>query len=151
MNAFVYEQLQRSTMLRGISHITLAVRDLDQSSRFYVDVLQCRLVARWPRGAYLVAGDTWLALALDSEARDAGLPECTHIAFSVHEADFPAVSQRIRDSGARIWRENASEGESIYFEDPNGHKLEIHVGDLESRLAAIRENPRPGLEMLGDA
>ena len=107
-----------------------------------------RLIARWPRGAYLVAGDVWLALVLDSGTRPAALPEYTHIAFSVTSDEFPVVSQRIRNSGARIWKQNESEGASLYFEDPNGHKLEVHVGNLKSRLISARKDPWPGLEIL---
>ena len=135
-------------MVKGLNHITLAVRDVEESCRFYTDVLRCRLIARWARGAYLVAGDVWIALILDPKTRPAALPEYTHIAFSLDDSDFPAVSQRICDSGARIWKENESEGASLYFEDPNGHKLEVHVGDLRSRLADVRQNPWPGLEIL---
>ncbi|HEX5514181.1 MAG TPA: glutathione transferase, partial [Gammaproteobacteria bacterium] len=46
-----------------------------------------------------------------------------------------------------IWKDNKSEGDSLYFLDPDGHKLEIHVGDLESRLAALREKPYEGLQL----
>jgi catechol 2,3-dioxygenase-like lactoylglutathione lyase family enzyme len=125
-------------MIHGINHITLAVRDLEESCRFYTEVLECTLATRWPKGAYLLAGDVWLTLSLDPRARHAALPECTHIAFSIDEEGFGSVSTRIKGSGARIWKENESEGASLYFEDPNGHKLELHVGDLESRLAALR-------------
>jgi catechol 2,3-dioxygenase-like lactoylglutathione lyase family enzyme len=135
-------------MIKGLNHITLAVRDLEESFRFYTDVLQCRLIARWDRGAYLIAGDVWVALMLDPRTRPESLPEYTHIAFSLDVDDFSVVSQRIRDSGAQIWKENESEGASLYFEDPNGHKLEIHVGDLNSRLVDARQNPWPCLEIL---
>ena len=134
-------------MVEGLNHITLAVRNLEDSCLFYADILRCRLVARWPKGAYLVAGDIWIALVLDPETRPAALPEYTHIAFTVDVDDFPIVSQRIRDSGAPIWKENESEGASLYFEDPNGHKLEIHVGNLRSRLVDARESSWPGLEI----
>ena len=49
-------------MITGINHITLAVRDAEVSFEFYRDVLGFRPLARWPTGAYLLAGDVWLAL-----------------------------------------------------------------------------------------
>ena len=36
---------------------------------------------------------------------------------------------------------------SLYFLDPNGHKLEIHVSDLAARLRAARQDPWEGLEL----
>jgi catechol 2,3-dioxygenase-like lactoylglutathione lyase family enzyme len=135
-------------MITGCNHITLSVHDMAASLRFYGDVLGLRLVARWPRGAYFSAGDLWLALTLDVQARGAPLPEYTHVAFTVAPPDFDALAARIRDSGARIWQENQSEGESLYFLDPTGHKLEIHASDLATRLRSARESPWPGLEIL---
>ena len=133
-------------MIEGMNHLTLAVRDMSESFRFYSAVLGFNPVARWPEGAYLRAGDLWLALVVDPGTRRKALPEYTHVAFSVSESDFPALRDRIVSSGARIWKENESEGPSLYFEDPNGHKLEIHVGDLESRLRDAKADPWPGLE-----
>ena len=135
-------------MVKGLNHITLAVRDLEESCSFYQDVLRCRLIARWDSGAYLVAGDVWGALVLDPKTRPEALPDYTHIAVSINDDDFPVVSKRIRDSGARIWKVNESEGPSLDFEDPTGHKLEVHVGALQARLADARQNPWPCLEIL---
>jgi len=56
------------------------------------------------------------------------------------------MSERIKKSGADIWQENRTEGDSLYFVDPNGHKLEIHASDLETRLKIFKENPWDGLE-----
>ena len=133
-------------MITGISHITLSVRDLEESGAFYTQVLGFRPVARWPTGAYLLAGDVWMALVVDERLREGALPEYTHLAFAVSQQDFADLSQRIRRSGAEIWQDNRSEGASLYFVDPNGHKWEIHAGDLETRLRAAREDPWPGLE-----
>jgi catechol 2,3-dioxygenase-like lactoylglutathione lyase family enzyme len=131
-------------MIIGINHVTLSVRDLEKSLEFYREVLGFRVAARWGKGAYLLAGDLWVALLVDPSARESSLPEYTHVAFSVSMENFDAIVERIRTSGARIWRENESEGPSLYFEDPNGHKLEVHVGTLESRIRSVNENPVSG-------
>jgi catechol 2,3-dioxygenase-like lactoylglutathione lyase family enzyme len=132
----------------GLSHLTLAVRSVERSFEFYVGTLGCQPVARWPVGAYLTAGGVWLALVEDKETRSGPLPEYTHFAFQVSAEAFAVLGQRIRSSGTRIFQENETEGDSLYFQDPDGHKLEIHVGDLQSRLDSARQHPWPGLEIL---
>jgi hypothetical protein len=68
-------------------------------------------------------------------------PEYSHIAFSEPAAGFDNAAAQIRSSGARIWKENESEGPSLYFLDPDGHKLEIHIGDWRTRLGAMKKDP----------
>lgn len=43
---------------------------------------------------------------------------------SLSPVDFVAVVARIRAAGASEWKDSSSEGESLYFLDPNGHRLE---------------------------
>lgn len=133
-------------MITGVNHITLSVRDAEESFAFYTQVLGFRPVSRWPTGAYLMAGDTWLALHLDDRVRADALPEYTHLAFTVAGHDFERLSQRITGSGAETWQANRTEGESLYFLDPNGHKLEIHASDLATRISTAKEDPWDGLE-----
>ncbi|NBC17248.1 MAG: DUF3224 domain-containing protein [Bacteroidetes bacterium] len=132
-------------MITEINHLTLAVRDLEVSFRFYADVLGLRPVVRWEKGAYLTVGACWLALALDPHVRSEPLPESTHAAFGVAESDFDALVERLCTAGVERWKTNRSEGASFYFLDPDGHKLEIHVGSLTSRLSAFEKVPPPGL------
>ena len=128
-------------MVRGINHATLSVRDLEVSFAFYVNVLGMRPVARWYKGAYLEAGPDWVCLTLDDRTRSGSLPEYTHLAFTVDESEFSVVVERLRETGAECWQENRSPGDSFYFLDPNGHKLEIHVADLQTRLRTLEEKP----------
>jgi len=133
-------------MINGINHITLSVKDAERSFIFYTKILGFKPIAKWPRGSYLLAGDTWIALHNDGKTRCEKLPEYTHIAFSVSRDDFQKMKDKIIESGAEVWQDNKSEGESLYFVDPNGHRLEIHATDLASRIKAAKANPWEGLE-----
>jgi len=121
-------------MITGINHITLAVRDIDESFKFYADVLGFKPIQKSSMSAYLLAGDTWIALIKDQNARREHLPEYTHTAFTVAQRDFETMRERISKSGAVEWQKNRTEGDSFYFVDPNGHKFEIHVSDLKTRI-----------------
>jgi glutathione S-transferase fosA5 len=132
-------------MITGLNHLTLGVADLERAFGFYVEVLGCRAAARWNRGAYVVAGNAWLCLSLDERDGSSSPPGYTHIAFSVEATRFAEARERLIEAGVREWKENRSEGDSFYFLDPDGHRLELHVGDLASRLAACRQNPYEGM------
>lgn len=133
-------------MIQGINHITLSVRDIEQSFSFYTAVLGMKPLAKWPKGAYLLAGDMWLALVVDEDARKRPLSEYSHIAFTVSPEDFTQMSQQIIQNNTILWQENKTEGDSLYFLDPTGHKLEIHASDLITRLQTAQERPWPGLK-----
>jgi catechol 2,3-dioxygenase-like lactoylglutathione lyase family enzyme len=62
-------------VISGLNHITLSVRNIDRSFRFYVDTLGAKPLARWSKGAYPLAGDAWLCLALDALMRSSPPPE----------------------------------------------------------------------------
>lgn len=128
-------------MIQGINHITLSVRSLGDSFTFYEKVLGFKPLMKKAKSAYFLAGDLWFCIEEDPTVRTQALPEYTHIAFSVAQKNFSLISKRIENSGAHIFKGNKSEGDSIYFLDPNGHKLEVHVGDVNSRLARYRGQP----------
>jgi catechol 2,3-dioxygenase-like lactoylglutathione lyase family enzyme len=132
-------------MVIGINHITLSIADVERSFTFYTSILGFQPIAKWPKGAYLLAGDTWIALVADAHTRPAPLPEYTHLAFSVSQQHFGPLSEHIRTAGAAIWQENWTEGDSLYFLDPDGHKLEIHASDLATRIATAKAQPWDGL------
>ncbi|MFK8002911.1 MAG: VOC family protein [Polyangiales bacterium] len=133
--------------LLGINHITFAVRSLEPSFRFYVDVLGAKPRARWKRGAFLTLGGTWLAL-LVGEPEVVNEDNYSHIAYSVAPSAFAALDARIRAAGTHLWSENQTAGDSLYFSDPDGHRLEIHASDLEARLDAMDQKPPEGYRRL---
>lgn len=133
--------------VRGLNHVTLAVTDLGRSVAFYRDLLGCELRASWSDGAYLEAGSLWLCLSLDPTAASKNQADYTHYAFDVAPEHFEPLSARVRQH-AVIWKDNRSEGESLYFLDPDGHRLELHIGSLASRLSHYRQDPSKGVIIL---
>ncbi|MCF3095780.1 fosfomycin resistance glutathione transferase [Aeromonas australiensis] len=129
-------------MLSGLNHLTLATGNLERSFRFYVDVLGFHPKVRWARGAYLTLGELWLCLSSDS-AKPA--KDYSHVALSISEEHFPEFCARLRQAGIEEWKTNSSEGDSFYLKNPDGHQLEIHVGDLASRLDSLKTRPYEGL------
>lgn len=130
-------------MLTAMNHITFAVTNIDKSFAFYRDVIGLRPLVLWDKGAYFLVGDEddgfWFCLNVDEKREPAAC--YTHYAFSVSPENFERAVQKISDSGAVIFKDNTSLGNSLYFLDPDGHKLEIHVGDWHTRIEAKKENP----------
>ncbi|MDW7662757.1 MAG: VOC family protein [Bacillota bacterium] len=127
-------------MINGVNHITFAVSDLEKSLEFYVNLLDLRLVGKWNHGAYLLAGNQWIALNVDGSIIEESKSDYTHVAFNVLSTDFHKLKDKLEDAGVKSFRLNSSEGESFYFLDPDGHKLELHYNNLEDRLKWAREN-----------
>ncbi|MCC5990946.1 MAG: VOC family protein [Rhodobacteraceae bacterium] len=124
----------------GLNHVTLVVSDLPRALEFYCGVLGCVARLTSARGAYLGAGDLWLCLEL---GHPIARGDDTHLALSCAPQDFPTLAQRITDAAPQ-WKQNRSEGASVYFLDPDGHKLELHLGNMATRLAHCRHNPPQG-------
>lgn len=131
-------------MTNGVNHITIAVSELDRSFDFYVDLLKLKPHARWNGGAYLTSGELWICLSCDSTS-PAG--DYSHIAFDVSPEEFDRVAGQLRTARVTEWKDNRSEGNSVYFLDPDGHKLEIHCGTLQDRLASLIHSPYDGLQL----
>ena len=133
-------------MLIGLNHLTLSTLDIEQSFNFYQNILACKPLAKWKRGAYLLAGDLWLCLSLDlSVDRKLISQEYTHYAFSIEPKQFEYYRQNIEKLKLRLWKNNTSEGDSLYILDPDNHKLELHIGNWQTRIKAIKKDPYEGI------
>ena len=132
-------------MITQLNHITLAVSNLERSMLFYTDVLGLKGHVRWEKGAYLTVGSLWICLSVEPVCEKA---DYTHFAFEVSDEDFDSVCADLKSKDVTEWKQNTSEGRSLYILDPDGHKLEIHVGGLDERLASLREKPYSKLQWL---
>lgn len=127
-------------MINGVNHITFAISDLEKSINFYSKILDLKLVAHWDKGAYLMAGNMWIALNVDKKAQVTTYTDYTHIAFNVLSTEYSKMKQQLEEAGVRVFKDNTSEGDSFYFLDPDGHKLELHYNSIEERLKWASEN-----------
>lgn len=122
------------SVITGLNHLTLSVRDLDRSVSFYSELLGFSVRMRGPTSVYLEAGALWLALVVDGAVRPGPLPEYSHVALSVDAAELRPLAERLKAAGVVSWQESERD-DSFYFLDPDNHKLELHSGNLQSRLA----------------
>jgi catechol 2,3-dioxygenase-like lactoylglutathione lyase family enzyme/uncharacterized protein YunC (DUF1805 family) len=124
--------------VKSIDHVTLVVKDLARSRRFYVDVLGMREVPRPAfsfAGSWYQAGATQIHLILEFEGSGpAGnlLPEnrrssrTQHIAFAVDDAE--AALARLRElqvpvlSGPKPRPDGYMQ---VFVMDPDGHVIEL--------------------------
>lgn len=128
--------------MKGISHLTFIVRDLDRMATFLCDGLGAHEVYdssshnfSLSREKFFVLGDAWLA-AMEGEP-PAGR-SYQHVAFAVNEPDIPVYQARLEALGVEIRPPRSrveGEGLSLYFYDFDNHLFELHTGTLEQRLA----------------
>src|SRR5690606_35768770 len=120
-----------------------SVSDLEKSIAFYEQVFGAKLLVKGRSTAYFDLQGLWLALNLEKDIPRNEIKESyTHIAFTIDEADFDNIYNRLNSLGVNILpgRPRAKEDKkSIYFTDPDGHKFEFHTGTLADRLTYYKQ------------
>jgi catechol 2,3-dioxygenase-like lactoylglutathione lyase family enzyme len=113
------------------NHTILSAHDSEMSAAFLAEMLGLPAPARW--GPFMVV-KTANGANLDYMDID-GEVEPQHYAFLVDESEFDDIFKRIRERKLPYWADPAQSqagqinhhdgGRGLYFEDPNGHLLEI--------------------------
>jgi catechol-2,3-dioxygenase len=121
---------QQIPQLIGVGHAGLSARDPAATAEFYRDVLGLEVVGTSQAGTPLGAA-AFLSAHPDRLSIDLALfanPAIQHTAFAVESlADLRAFRERVIAAGVPIKMAlNHGVSLSLYFEDPEGHVLEIY-------------------------
>jgi catechol 2,3-dioxygenase-like lactoylglutathione lyase family enzyme len=118
-------------MTVNLNHTIVAARNKQASAQFLADILGLRVSPQF--GPFLPV-DIPNGVTLDYMETDGAIAS-QHYAFLVSERDFDQIFGRIKDAGLTYWADPAHNrpgeintndgGRGTYFEDPDGHNLEI--------------------------
>jgi len=114
-----------------LNHTIVRARDKQSSARFFAEILG--LPEPQPFGPFMtVHADN--DVTLDFVDSDGAVPS-EHYAFLVEEATFDEIFGRLREHDLPYWADphhhrpgeinTRDGGRGLYFDDPNGHNLEI--------------------------
>ena len=125
--------------MADLNHIIIPAQDKDSSAAFLAGILGTKAGRQWGPFRPVQTGN---GVTLDFvDSKDV---RTQHYAFLVTDAEFDAAFGRIKQAGLVFWagphKEQPGEinhhwgGRGVYFEDPNGHLLELITkpyGDLK--------------------
>jgi catechol 2,3-dioxygenase-like lactoylglutathione lyase family enzyme len=122
---------RNTAMAIRLNHTIVAAHDKETAAKFLTEILG--LPAPSPVGPFAVvrvSDDT----SLDYVTADGEITS-QHYAFLVDESEFDEIFERIRERGLTYWADPGRHerdqintwdgGRGLYFDDPNGHLLEI--------------------------
>ena len=121
--------------ITGVTHWSIGVRDLEESERFYKDLLGLEYLGRLgnSRMACFKVGNHNILLCETPSAKPSASdePARVHHAFETSPDDWTAAVRLLRKQGVTIagpivYRERGFfPGREIYFLDPTGNVLEL--------------------------
>ena len=130
------------TTARGVHHIALICRDVEETIRFYQDFLGFPLVELVENRDY--AGSSHFFFDIGNrnllgffdfpghEHRpfEETIGNVQHIAISVSEEQFVAAKKKLDDAGVEYLGPDRGVEDSLYLRDPNGTGIELYCETL---------------------
>jgi catechol-2,3-dioxygenase len=131
------------------AHVVLRTRKLDEAVAWYAEVLGTRTVFQNEFVAFLTYDEEHHRIALIATAQAEGSPAqaagLDHFAYGFDDfGDLMSSYKRLRDAGIKpVWTINHGPTTSIYYEDPDGTRLEFQVDNFatEAELKGWMDGP----------
>jgi lactoylglutathione lyase len=111
----------------GIDHIVLHVNDVERARKFYTEVLGMDVYRQNERQVFLHSGTQ--GVALFKKQGDSPLTtgnDMNHLALTVAEGGYEALKAGLEEHGVKVTG-RPGEDRCIYFQDPDGHRLQLMV------------------------
>jgi catechol 2,3-dioxygenase-like lactoylglutathione lyase family enzyme len=118
---------------RGLDHVAVAVTDVERSRSFYERVVGlAREHPEWDVPVVMAAQGSGVAL-FPADEHPSATPDgaeppairILHIAFRLDREGFDAAHAALAEIGVETRFSDHDIAHSIYFEDPDGHQLEL--------------------------
>jgi lactoylglutathione lyase len=113
--------------IKGLYEVAIRVKDLARAEAFYKDVLGLKEGLRDERRNWLflyAGGDAGMVVLQE----DKGEWPKQHFAFTVNELDIRQAAELLKEQGVSVSEPVYHEwmnAVSVYFDDPDGHALEL--------------------------
>jgi catechol 2,3-dioxygenase-like lactoylglutathione lyase family enzyme len=117
----------------ALDHIALSVRDVSRSAQWYAEVLGFKRLheGKW-NGIPVFVGNAAAAIALfpaseevGSASADRAAVRTLHFAFRADRENFSRARDELKKRAISFEFQDHEVSHSIYFRDPDGHKIEI--------------------------
>jgi catechol 2,3-dioxygenase-like lactoylglutathione lyase family enzyme len=123
--------------VEGIDHVAMSVSDVERAAQWYIDVLGFKRLheGMWDGvPVFIGRGTTALALfpirANERSISERGGIRMLHLAMRANRKNFLAAQEELKQRGIRFEFQDHEVAHSIYFRDPDGHRLEITTYEL---------------------
>lgn len=131
-----------ATTVRGVHHLALVCRDVEETIRFYQEWLGFPLVELVENRDYAGSSHFFFDLGnrnllgffdfpgLDSPPWQETVGAVQHLAISIGREQFVAAKQKFDDAGVEYLGPDRGADDSLYLRDPNGVGLELYCEEL---------------------
>lgn len=122
---------------KQLNHVTLFVRDVAESQRFYQRLFGMPVLTVQPPGVNLATGTGFLGLY----PADSGVvPRIDHLCLGIDRFDADVIKQKLAADGVEATIRLRGDTKELYFDDPNGIRIQAQdtryrggVGPLGAR------------------
>jgi catechol 2,3-dioxygenase len=132
--------------VRSLGHVVIKVRDQQRAEAFYNGLLGISIAARYANmsATFFTLGNhhdfAVVAVGDDAEDSPAKSPGLLHVAFKIGDSidELREARVKLEDTGLKVEAHDHSVTKSLYFNDPDGNRIEFYVDSSD----AWKKNPQ---------